>query len=314
MRSSYIVATLFCAVVQLAHASALPELLPDGNWRDPVPDQAVIQQLLIDTEKNMVPLPAGVFEMGDWGHEVNDNGLPFDGSLDSKPLHKVKLSAFAISKYPITYAEFDIFTAALRLPRINQDDVAQIYRKPRRPAGVSWQGAKDYCSWLAKQSGKSYDLPTEAQWEYAARSGGKRYLYPTNNGESIPGENLPAFAELDRAGGVIDVGSYPPNPAGIYDFSAGLREWVNDWYSQDYYQTSPLTNPKGPATGKFHVIRGYFGSNTSAMTIKRWVRDDGVYKGTWPHLSKSKNEPNKEIPYTKYTGAASATFRCVLNH
>src|SRR5215203_5250472 len=107
----------------------------------------------------MVSLPGGTFQMGDWGPEVNADRLPFDGSRDSKPLHKVKLSGFSIGKYPVTYAEFDMFTAAMRLPRVNQEDIMADLRKPDRPAGVTWDGAKDYCTWLSKESNLPYDLP-----------------------------------------------------------------------------------------------------------------------------------------------------------
>jgi len=295
-------------------ASADPaEQMPDGNWRDPAPSAEVIKQLLADTKKNMVPLPAGIFDMGDWGAEVNENGLPFDGDADSKPLHKVKLSAFFIGKYPVTYAEFDVFTAAQRLPRINQEEIAQKFRKPKNPAGVSWQGAKDYCLWLAKQTGEPYDLPTEAQWEYAARSGGKRHLYPTDNGQSIPGQNTPSFEQREAAGGIVEIGKYPPNSAGIYNLSAGIREWINDWYDAKYYQTSPTQNPAGPKTGKVHVIRGYFGSDSSAMTIKRWSYDNGGRKGSWTQYGKTKNDPDREIPHTKYSSYEDNAFRCVRN-
>ena len=251
--------------------------------------------------------------MGDWGSEVNDYGLPYDGTYDSKPLHKVKLSGFFIGKYPVTYAEFDVFTAARRLPRINQDDFAKSYRKPDTPAGVTWRGAKDYCLWLAEISGKAFDLPTEAQWEYAARSEGKRHIYPTDNGKSEPGRNLPSFEQREAAGGLVSVASFPPNPAGIYYMGAGVHEFTNDWYAPDYYEKSPTLNPTGPATGTARVVRGFYGSHESAMTFKRWKGKESKLPSTWTRYSTVSSVKNREIPFTQYSANRSHAFRCVLN-
>ncbi|WP_082491635.1 SUMF1/EgtB/PvdO family nonheme iron enzyme, partial [Duganella sp. Leaf126] len=264
------------------------------------------------TQENLVFLKGGTFDMGDWGSEVNKGGLPFDGSPDSKPLHKVTLDSFFISKTPVTYAEFDIFTAAMRLPRINQDQAMQAYRKPDNPAGVTWQGATDYCAWLAKETKQPFALPTEAQWEYAARSGGKRYVYPTNNGESEPGKNLPSYEQRKAAGGLVAVASFPSNPAGIYHMSAGIHEWVHDWYDKDYYGQSPSKNPAGPATGDRRVTRGWAGSDSSAMTFKRWALSDRQPTGTWTfYPADRKKESKREIPYTKYSHYPDNAFRCV---
>jgi formylglycine-generating enzyme required for sulfatase activity len=186
-------------------ATPQPEMLADGNVRDPEPTAEDLKNFLSAVKRNMVFLQGGTFEMGDWGPEVNENGLPFDGTYDSKPLHKVTLSGFHIGKYPVTYAEFDMFTAARCLPRINQYSFAESFRKPDNPAGVTWQGAKDYCLWLAQLTGERFDLPTEAQWEYAARSGGKRFLYPTDNGEVEEGRNLPSYEQREAAGGLVAV-------------------------------------------------------------------------------------------------------------
>ncbi len=324
MRLNSTVASLL--VLGLLHVTALPgaiaqppesknndtaEVMPDGNLRDPAPSPEVIKEFLAKTQENLLLLRGGTFEMGDWGAEVNKGGLPFDGTLDSKPLHKVTLDNFSIGKYPVTYAEFDLFTAALRLPRVNQAKVVQKYRKADNPVGVTWQGAKDYCAWLAKQTGQAFALPTEAQWEYAARSGGKRLVYPTNNGESEPGKNLPSFEQREAAGGYVPVSSFPPNQAGVYYMSAGVREWVHDWYDKDYYSKSPSRNPTGPATGTRHVARGFAGSNSSAMTFKRWAPKENPPTGTWTLYPEDIKVPTREIPYTTYTNFADNAFRCV---
>ena len=289
------------------------EILPDGNLRDAVPTVTQLTQLVNQSIFNMIKFKAGIFQMGDWGAEITATGMPFDSNYDSKPLHKVSLSAFALGKYPVTYAEFDVFTAAMRLPRINQKKtMIESTRKPKNPAEVTWQGAKDYCGWLALISKQPFDLPTEAQWEYAARSGGKRNLYPTDNGKNEPGRNIPSFEQRKAAGGLTPVGSFPPNPSGVHDMSAGLNEWVNDWYDSKYYQTSPVQDPKGPGAGTERVIRGWTGDESSTIVMHRYREKDEEQTGTWISYSTDKAIPNREIPYTKYSTSGGTSFRCAL--
>jgi sulfatase modifying factor 1 len=319
----FLSSAIFAAIIQLSTsvwatentvvAEPAPETLPDGNLRDPMPSPEVLSNFAKQSLKNMVLFDGATFQMGDWGAEVNKEGLPFDGSMDSKPLHKVKLSRFSIAKYPVTYAEFDIFTAALRLPRVNQQTNVQKYRKPNNPADVTWQGAKAYCNWLGKLINKTIDLPSEAQWEFSARSGGKRHIYPTDNGQLDIGRNLPSYEQKKAAGGLVSVNDFPPNQAGIYYMSAGVHEWVNDWYSDIYYQNSPIDNPKGPSTGSEHVLRGDFGYSGSAMTFKRWHWPSEEQVGTWTKYGKNRGESNKEIPKTKYSNVSGSAFRCALN-
>lgn len=292
-----------------SHASA--ETLDDGNQRDAKPSAQELAGVVAKSKKNMIVLPGGTFEMGDWGATVNSGGLPFDTSPDSKPLHKVRLTGFSMGKYPVTYAEFDVFTAAVGLPRINQQTLYKVYRKPNNPAGVSWQGAKSYCEWLGKEAGLPIDLPTEAQWEYAARSGGKRNLYPTDDGTRDDGRNVPTLAQQDAAGGMVEVGSFPPNPAGFHDFGAGIREWTNDWYAADYYALSPLDNPAGPPSGTKRVVRGNFGN--IQMVFQRWSRPPVEKTGSWTLYPAERGGPKRQIPYTKYSAANDSAFRCVIN-
>lgn len=287
------------------------EILVDGNVRDPVPDSAKLKALVDNTRKKMIGLPGGTFEMGDWGSQVNADGLFFDSSPDSRPLHQVTLSAFSMGKYPVTYAEFDVFVAAMGLPRVNQSTFYRKFRKPNNAVGVSWQGAKDYCQWIGKQAGLPIDLPTEAQWEYAARSGGKRNLYPTDDGTRDDGRNVPSYEQRKAAGGLVEVGKFPPNPAGFHDFGAGIHEWTNDWYGADYYLKSPRDNPTGPVSGPGRVVRGNFGN--IQMTFQRWHRPVEEETGTWTLRSEQRGGPKREVPYTKYSATSDHGFRCVIN-
>lgn len=261
-----------------------------------------IQASIKQAEQNLISLNGGTFEMGDWGFP---NGLAIDADLDSKPLHTVSLDPFAMLKYKVTYAEFDTFTDAVGAPRINMDALSRSRREPQFPASVSWYGAHDYCAWLAKVSKKKYALPTEAQWEYAARSGGsKEYLYATDNGRLEEGRNFPS--EFEEA--IRPVGSrFLPNPAGFYAMSEWTHEWVDDWYDQHYYSVSPEKNPTGPKVGKTKVIRGANGSpQLTALVIARYHR---LPKRNDLDLS----ETDKKFD-TRYSDIANySAFRCVVN-
>lgn len=204
-----------------------------------------IKALAQRVKTELVHLPGGTFEMGDWG---NEQGVPYDGEENSRPLHTVTLDAFSVMAYKVAYEDFDLFTDATGEQRVNQDPRDAKDRQPRKPAGVNWYGAKAYCGWLHDITDLPFDLLTEAQWEYAARSGGKKMLFATDNGMIDKDRNFP-WNRQDSA--TPDLGSYPPNPAGLYgmlDFNAS--EWVNDWYDPDYYKRSPVLNPQGPDSGK----------------------------------------------------------------
>jgi sulfatase modifying factor 1 len=286
------------------------EVLEDGNVRDPAPTSQQIASLVAQTKKNMIKMRAGTFDMGDWGHEVNPEGLPFDGYPQSKPLHKVKLNSFSMSKFPVTYAEFDVFSAALRLPRANQFMFFLGKRTANHPALVSWHGAKEYCQWIGKQARLTMDLPTEAQWEYAARSGGKRNLFPTDNGKKEQGRNFPSYDQQKEDGGRIKIGKFPSNPAGLHDLGVN-GEWVNDWYAADYYENSPSENPKGPTSGEKRVVRGNLGQ--LVMNMERDGMNPVELTGTWPSFSNETPSVKREVPYTKFSGKEYIGFRCVVN-
>ncbi|MEK6669081.1 MAG: SUMF1/EgtB/PvdO family nonheme iron enzyme [Pseudomonadota bacterium] len=267
----------------------------------------------------LVHLPGGTFEMGDWGSE---EGLPYDMEKDSKPLHKVTLDGFSMMAYKVTYEDFDTFTEAVGSPKINTDieRFKPGARKPLRPAKVNWFGAKAFCQWLSRLSGLPFDLPTEAQWEYAARSGGKKMLFATDNGRIDEGRNYP---DDDYKPRLItpEIGEFPPNPAGLYgmlDYTA--LEWVNDWYQPDYYKRSPVANPPGPDEGAIfervpelgaqRVVRGLTASSPAfgGFTFSRSAR--------WPYaqdLSSWKVQRLLKSPSDGYSNPAGPQFRCVMN-
>lgn len=271
-----------------------------------------VEALITKVKNSMRFVKGGTFEMGDWG---GPSGLPYDMNKDSKPVHKVTLDSFSMMAYKVTYEDFDVFTDATSNERVDMNEISIKYRAPKRPAGVSWYGAKAYCEWLGKLTGLPIDLPTEAQWEYAARSGGKKFLYATDNGSIDRGRNYPPkwkYGEPEPP--IPDVGGYPSNQLGLYGMvgeSTEAAEWVNDWYDEDYYQHSPEKNPQGPATGTKKVKRGNFGAPAefAAMTFMRGKAEP---KAMELRFSDTENKLVK-VPFPGFSNYRSYNFRCAVN-
>jgi formylglycine-generating enzyme len=194
-----------------------------------------------DEYKLMVYIPSGEFMMGkDSKKEV-----------DYSPAHKVKIKAFYMDIHEVTNAEYLKFCNATnrKLPEFWGIDKYKSGEKyPNYPViGVSYFDAMAYAEWLGKR------LPTEAEWEYAARGGLVGKTFPT--GDEI--ENYPE--ELwgdDKTRRLFPVMKRKPNAYGLYDMAGSAREWVMDFYDFDYYKNSSSDNPLGPDKGKFIVVRG----------------------------------------------------------
>ena len=182
----------------------------------------------------MVLIPAGSFGMG-----TND------GSDNEKPVHTVCVNAFYMDEYEVTNGQYRQFVRATghREPGYWDDSDCN---QPNQPVvGVSWDDAVAYARWAGKR------LPTEAEWEYAARGGlsGKKYPW----GDSISSSQ----ANYGRnVGNPVPVGSYSANGYDLYDMAGNVWEWCSDWYGGDYYSNSPSCNPQGPSSGSYRVLRG----------------------------------------------------------
>lgn len=203
---------------------------------------------------------------------------PSSGETGAYNLHKVTLDSYLIAKFETRFIDMEWMRWINGLPvasslgkRVVQRD-SKLYKKlitkwKNDAASVKeWQEAKEYCQWLGKISALEFDLPTEAQWEYAARSRGQKVYFATNNGYAQlqggfyfdPVQNKTVDyteEEVNAAKGIEAVDAYPPNPLGVAGMSNQIKEWVNDWYSPEYYQSSPEHNPQGPDSGTEKVLR-----------------------------------------------------------
>jgi formylglycine-generating enzyme required for sulfatase activity len=274
------------------------------------PSDEVIQALITKVKKSMRLVHGGSFDMGDWGNEA---GVAYDLDDDSRPVHKVTLDDFSMMAYKVTYADFDIFTDATGAERIDMDSFSLKTRAPDRPAGVSWFGAKAYCAWIGKLTKMAFDLPTEAQWEYAARSEGKHHMFATDSGKIERGRNFPKkWEDGEERPQIPNVGSYPPNPIGLYGMSEDTGEWVNDWYDEKYYGKSPEKNPQGPAAGLKKVKRGSVGGSAE-IAAAVFMRGKAVPQTM--HGKISNDDPPKiiEFRFSGFSGYRADNIRCVTN-
>ncbi|MDD1781103.1 formylglycine-generating enzyme family protein [Enterovibrio sp. ZSDZ35] len=249
-----------------------------------------IFEVAVRAIEDMVFVEGGTFMMGDFKapcDPVSTERMDWTpdakcfstlSSLESgaKFLHKVTLDSYYLSKYEAQLFDVDVYLHSLGLPFINGgreflrdgDVFLKIKRKLQAySARISgWDDAKNYCVWLGEITRLPFDLPSEAQWEYAARSRGENVYYATNNGYL---QRKGGHYYDPEAGFYVDykkeewnyysderkVGAWPPNPLGIYDMTGGRREWVNDWFSVDYYKISPEYNPVGPEAGSMKTMR-----------------------------------------------------------
>jgi formylglycine-generating enzyme required for sulfatase activity len=233
--------------------------------------------MTLATPPNLARIPAGDFLMG-----------AADAEADERPVHHVFVSEFFISRFAVTHDEYLRFVRATGypppsvrgLPLITLGGRDSLFRELAAP--YVWEGtnppvghgahpvvlvryddAQAYCRWLSDALGRVVRLPTEAEWEKAARGGLEALRYPWGDDIDPSRGNYLADPSVKRERGTRPTGTYPPNAYGLYDVSGNVWEWVSDWYSAEYYGLGEMRDPLGPSTGSMRIVRG--GS---------WVNDD----------------------------------------
>jgi sulfatase modifying factor 1 len=222
------------------------------------------------TPPDLARIPAGDFLMG-----------AADADEDERPVHRVQVSEFFIGRFPVTNDEYARFvratghpTPAVRnLPAIasgGRDTLFKelatpyVWESDEAPAGrgshpvvlVRFEDALAYCVWLSRELDRAVRLPTEAEWEKAARGGIEGCRYPWGN-EIDPSRCAYLFdPAAKRQRGTRPTGTYPANGYGLYDMVGNVWEWVTDWYGADYYSGADARDPRGPDGGSLRVVRG----------------------------------------------------------
>ena len=201
-----------------------PEVVKEVN--DPI---------IANLVKNMVKVEGGTFTMGDISGSYVEN--------NEYPLHQVKLSSYHIGRYEVTQEEWEA---------VMGNNPAR-FRDPKCPVEfVSWNDCQNFITKLNEMTGRKFRMPTEAEWEFAARGGNnsqKKYIYSgSNNLSSV------AWHSGNSGSSTHAVGQKSPNELGLYDMTGNLWEWCDDWYGG--YDSNDQENPKGPSAGSQRVLRG----------------------------------------------------------
>lgn len=252
------------------------EIVPDDDVYEETQDDVAENNDVPDDIGTMVEIPAGSFMMG-----CSDGGIC---KSSESPAHEVTLSTYQIDKYEVTAGEYQKCIDAGDCNNSNEDEPHYMTSggdaypcnlgyesKKNHPMNcVSWYGAKAYCEWLGKH------LPTEAQWEKAARGADSR-TYPWGN-QAPSCEYAVMFPENTTSYGcgtdrtwIVGSKEKGASPYGLYDMAGNAQEWVNDWFNETYYAESPVENPSGPETGAWKILRGgsYISSEEKLRTTGR---------------------------------------------
>jgi formylglycine-generating enzyme len=221
-----------CAAVSLAAQTAAPE--GAERKRDSAQPQ------------DMTLVPAGKFWMGR-AHNNNLDALDLvpRAKMDDRPANSIYLDAFYIDKYEVTNTEYARFAEATgaKPPWHWLNGKVAPGEEKAAVSNVNWFEASAYCKWAGKR------LPTEAEWEKAARGGLDRKPYPW----TAVSRQMPAAVGRDKP---MPVGSFAANGYGVFDMIGNVMEWTNDWYFVNYYPFMPKQNPKGPEAGRYKSVRG----------------------------------------------------------
>ncbi len=189
---------------------------------------------------SLVQIPAAWFLMGS-----------ATGQDCERPVHRVWVDGFLLAATQVTNAEYERFLRATstQAPPFWSDPN---FNNPQQTVtGVSWFEAARYCEWLSSQTARAYRLPTEAEWELAARGGLEQKEFPWGD---APAQSLPGYATRWQSG-PEPVARYAPNAFGLYDICDNVHEWCSDWYDPNFYAVSPDRNPRGPEQSPMKPVR-----------------------------------------------------------
>ena len=187
----------------------------------------------------MIWIQGGTFTMGATAELLNE------ADRDEKPAHRVTLSSFCIGQTEVTQ---ELWEAVM-------GSNPSTYEGTKHPVDcVSWEDCQEFINKLNTLTGKNFRLPTEAEWEYAARGGNKGHGYKYSGSNNI--DDVAWYVGNNNSLNTHDVASKYPNELGLYDMSGNVDELCQDWYDENYYGTSPSSNPTGPTSGDFRVVRG----------------------------------------------------------
>jgi len=217
----------------------------------------------------MIAIPASEFLMGNSPSEE-------DSSTFEVPVHQVCLNAFYMGEKEVTVGQWRMFIEdtsynwdrwSLLKKYAPGDDFPILF--------ITWDDAQAFCRWISMKEGKRYRLPTEAEWEKAARGGlqGKKYPWGDNPPDGTQCNYADKNTDFPWSDKTVNdgyaytapVGSFPPNGYGLYDMAGNAWEWCQDWFDWDYYKGSPLKNPSGPSSGIDRVMRGGSWCNNASI-------------------------------------------------
>lgn len=218
-----------------------------------------VEKVVVPGASDMVFVKGGCFDMG------NTFG---DADMAERPVHTVCVNDFYIGRFEVTQRQW-IEVMGTNPSKFNGCDDCPVER-------VSWHDAQLFIRRLSYMDGNKYRLPTEAEWEYAARSGGKKEKYAGMSSDNALGRYAWYYGNADHK--THPVGRKKPNGLGLYDMTGNVWEWTSDWYDESYYRVSPRDNPQGAYSGAYRVLRGGSWSNY------RWYTRASIRDGFNPSV------------------------------
>lgn len=237
------------------------------------PSTAELKTFINRVKANMVFVEGGSFWFGDWGLRPDGPGRLVSNEGESRAPQYVSLSSYSIYKDPVTYADYDVFTRATGRPLFGAQGKYRDFhldsRFPDYPVKpVLWPEARAYCQWLSQVTGEPFDLPTEAQWEYAARNRGKEVLYAGDVpfDATLLRKNIEGIDRTLDSVARVPVGTYGATALGITGMVGHSYEWVRDGYTTEVLDLNGRENPVSPIKNNERVVRAASdGSRYSAL-------------------------------------------------